>query len=91
MEVVIEFDPVKDAANRQKHGLSLRDADRIDWSTLKSLHDERFDYGENRQVGFAFIGKRLHACVYTYRGMNLRIISLRKANKKERKCYEKQA
>ena len=90
MKLVIEFDPVKDVINREKHGLSLAEADQLDWETLKSFNDERVDYGENRQVGFAFKSRRLHAVVYTYRGMNLRIISLRKANKRERKWYENQ-
>jgi len=88
MTLTIEYDPAKDAVNRKKHGVSLGDAELLDWKTLKSFHDDRRIYGETRQVGYAYLDKRLHAVVYTYRGMALRIISLRKANKKERKWYE---
>lgn len=40
-------------------------------------------YGEVRMIGFAYIGLRLCCVVYTGRGDERRIISLRKANKRE--------
>jgi uncharacterized protein len=85
---MIEYDKAKDALNLAKHGVSLADAEMLDWRTLKSYHADIRVYGESRQVGYAYLGKRLYAVVYTYRGMTLRIISLRKANKRERKWYE---
>jgi len=86
--MLITFDPAKDARNREKHGISLVEAEHLDWETVKSFHDRRRAYGEDRQVGYGFLKGRLHSVVYTYRGMSLRIISLRKANMRERKKYE---
>lgn len=89
--MLFEFDPEKDESNIKKHGVSLADAELLDWQTLKSYHADIRRYGESRQVGYAYLGKRLHAVIYTYREMTIRIISLRKANKRERKWYESQA
>jgi uncharacterized protein len=44
--VKIEFDPAKDAINRQKHGLSLADATRMDIESAALVPDERHAYGE---------------------------------------------
>jgi uncharacterized DUF497 family protein len=85
--VEIEFDPVKDATNIAKRGLSLRLAAVL----LSGLHDvetdDRFDYGEQREIATGRIGDRLFVCVYTKRGNVYRIISLRKANRREVNAY----
>ncbi len=47
----------------------------------------RHDYGENRQIGYAYIGLRLYCVVYTDRDESRRIISLRKANNREINHY----
>jgi len=85
----IEFDPAKDETNRVKHGVSLFEADGIEWGALWALPDERRDYTELRVLGFAYIGLRLHCVVYTDRTDARRIISLRKANTREMKRYAK--
>jgi uncharacterized DUF497 family protein len=79
----LTFDPVKDAINPAEHGLSLAEAEAIDWETLWALEDRRLDYGEVRMLGFAYIGLRLYCGVYTDRDETRRIISLRKANSRE--------
>ncbi|MGH8228265.1 MAG: BrnT family toxin [Steroidobacteraceae bacterium] len=84
----IEFDPPKDARNQAKHGLSLADAERLDWDGIVAREDRRRNYGEQRMIGMSRIGKRLHVVVFTERGDAVRIISLRKANKREVKDYE---
>jgi uncharacterized DUF497 family protein len=48
-----------------------------------SMTDDRFEYGEVRQVAFGFINGRFFVCVYTDRNAERRVISLRKANKRE--------
>lgn len=83
----ITFDSAKDALNQAKHGLSLVDAKSIDWETLWAMEDIRHDYGETRMIGYALIGTRLHCVVFTDRSNVRRIISLRKANKKEVQNY----
>lgn len=83
----ITFDPEKDRINQQKHGLSLVDAQNLEWSELFFWPDDRFDYGEQRFIGYAPIGQRLYCVVYVDRGDVRRIISLRKANPREVKFY----
>jgi len=39
--VKIAFDPDKDVINRQKHGLSLADAERMDFDTAIYAPDDR--------------------------------------------------
>ncbi len=83
----ITFDPAKDATNLIKHGVSLFDAAHIDWDTLWAIADTRQDYGEVRMMGYALIKTRLHNVVFTDRVDERRIISLRKANKREVQNY----
>jgi uncharacterized protein len=80
----IEWDEEKDRQNRAKHGVGLRDAAAMDWVVGKTTRDSRRDYGEIRLIRYAMISSRLYVCVFTMRGSQLRIISLRKANKRER-------
>lgn len=77
-----EFDPVKDASNRDKHGLSLAEADGFEWATAVVLEDTRQPYGEPRFEAIGYIGNRLHVLIYCLRPDALRVISLRKANKR---------
>jgi uncharacterized DUF497 family protein len=79
----IEFDPSKDAENRRKHGLSLADAEEMDWVTALIVHDERRDYREPRFQAYGTFRGRLHVAVFTPRNGRLRIISYRRANRKE--------
>lgn len=83
----ITFDPVKDAANIAKHGVSLADAVVLEWDTLMVEPDARCDYGENRMIGYAIAGNRLYCVVYVDRGALRRIMSLRKANPREVRRY----
>lgn len=50
--------------------------------------DDRADYGEVREVGYTVIAQRLYVVVFVQRGDTMRIISLRKANKREIKHYD---
>ncbi|WP_159917441.1 BrnT family toxin [Pantoea sp. 18069] len=83
-----EFDAMKDTANQQKHGVSLSLASMIEWQDVLCFVDDRADYSEVREVGFAVIAQRLYVVVFVQRGETMRIISLRKANKRELKHYE---
>lgn len=83
----IAYDPAKDAANIAKHGVSLALAAQLEWDTLWDKADERHDYGEVRHIGYAILGQRLFCVVFTDRGEQRRIISLRKANPREVRNY----
>lgn len=52
--------------------------------------DDRKNYGEKRMIGYALLGDRLYCEVFTDRGNERRIISLRKANQREVKYYVSQ-
>jgi len=82
-----DFDPIKDASNRRKHGMSLADAALLDWGTAVIWPDMRFDYGEARMSALGHIGTRLYFTAFVDRGRVRRVITFRKANKKEFKDY----
>lgn len=79
----IAFDRVKDAANLQKHGVSLADAVHLDWSSLLVATDTRRDCGEDRYQGFGVIRGRSYFVAFTPRDRTMRVISFRKANNRE--------
>jgi len=84
----ITYDPSKDKLNIAKHGVSLKEAVNINWATFKKEIDRRHDYGEPRFIGYGLIGTRLYSVVFTDRGNQRRIISLRKANQREIRNYD---
>ena len=81
------FDPAKDAINRAKHGVPLALAEILFAGPHVTTADDRFDYGEIRQIAFGQIGGRTFVCVYVDRQAERRVISLRKANKREVKRH----
>ncbi|MFC4299901.1 BrnT family toxin [Castellaniella hirudinis] len=83
----IIYDPAKNSANRAKHGVSLADAKAFEWDDALIRQDDRYAYGEVRMRAIGYIGPRLHVLVYTDRGNIRRIISLRRANKREERHY----
>jgi uncharacterized DUF497 family protein len=85
--VHIDFDPEKDATNLSKHGVSLDAAARLDWDAALAWIDDRADYGEMRIVALAPIGDRLFFVVFVDRENSRRIISLRRANRREVNHY----
>ncbi|MBB5391077.1 MULTISPECIES: BrnT family toxin [unclassified Herbaspirillum] len=85
----IAFDSAKNAINLEKHGISLADAAQIEWDSAFVTLDNRRDYGEQREVAIAYLRMRLYVVVYIDRENTRRIISLRKANKREIQHYAK--
>jgi len=85
----IEFDPKKSAKNEKERGLPFEQAAHMDWSKARIIRDERHNYGEERFTAYAPLNGRLHVVCYTIRGEAFRIVSFRKANKREEKAYEK--
>ena len=83
----IDFDPEKDATNLSKHGVSLAAAARLNWDAALAWIDDRADYGEMRIVALAPIGDRLFFVVFVDRENSRRIISLRRANRREVNHY----
>lgn len=82
-----EFDPIKNASNQIKHGLSLAMAVELDWEAALVWVDDRFDYKETRMVALALQTDILYCVAFVDRGAARRIISLRRANRREVKHY----
>ena len=85
----IEFDPAKDASNQEKHGLSLALAAQLDWDASLVWVDDRHEYGELRMIALAPDTGILYYVAFVDRGETRRIISLRRANRREVKHYVK--
>jgi len=79
----IEFDPGKDEANIVKHGVSLALADQLDWDAALVWLDERFGYEELRMIALAPETNRLYYVAFVEHGEARRIISLRRAERRE--------
>ena len=84
----IEFDPAKSARNARERGLPFSVLEAFDWVTAEYLEDTRFAYPERRMVAIGYVGERLHFVCFTRRGDVVRIISFRKASRKEIREYE---
>ena len=84
---MFDWDEAKRQANLAKHGVDFADADNFDWMNADVGEDERFPYGEPRLVATGPIGTRLHVLIFTVRGGARRIISLRKANKRDKQRW----
>lgn len=85
--MLIEFDPAKDAANLARHGVSLAMAAELDWDAALVWIDERFEYDEVRMIALAPKTETLYYVAFTVRGEQRRIISLRRATRREVKHY----
>ena len=83
----LEFDPAKDASNLEKHGLSLALAGGLDWDASLVWIDARYEYGEVRMIALAPDTGILYYVAFVDRGETRRIISLRRANRREVKHY----
>lgn len=84
-----QFDPKKNAANLAKHGISLADAEPVLSDTMALTAEDESAEGEARfvTIGMDFFGRLLYV-VWTQRGEDVRFISARRADKKEREAYE---
>ena len=84
----IDYDPHKNNRNIENRGLSFDEVTSFEFETAICWEDTRKDYGEQRYCALGKIADRLHALVYTRINEGIRVISLRKANKREVKNYE---
>ena len=83
----IEFDPAKDVANRAKHGVSLALAVELEWGAALVWVDGRFEYEEWRMIALAPRTDTLYYVAFVDRGEARRVISLRRATRREVKHY----
>jgi uncharacterized protein len=85
--MLLTFDPAKSERNEAERGMPFSVALEFDWSTALVAEDTRRDYGERRYQAVGFIGGRLHVLVFTPRDQGVHVISLRRANGRERNRY----
>ena len=85
----IEFDPKKSRRNSEERGLPFEKVAEFNWATSRTNPDDRFVYSEPRYSSFGVIGERLHYLCFTPIVGGIRVISFRKANKREIAKYEK--
>jgi uncharacterized DUF497 family protein len=83
----VEFDPAKDEANQAKHGVSLTMAGELDWEAALVWADDRFEYGKLRMIALAPKDELLYYVAFVDVEQGRRIISLRRANRREVKHY----
>ena len=76
-----EFDPAKSAANRDKHGIDFVEAQEL-WNV--PAFDQPSKFGrEPRNMRIGKLGEPIWTAVYTLRGENVRLISVRRARTEE--------
>ena len=86
----IEFDAPKNDINIRDRGLSFELAANFDFETAVFQQDSRRDYGEIRLRALGYLDGRMHALVFTETAKGIRVISFRKANKREVLIYEQE-
>lgn len=84
----LSYDAAKSERNIAERGLSFERAAEFDFETALFVEDARRDYGEVRWQALGFLDGRLHMLVFAETGTGIRIISFRKANKREVKRHE---
>ena len=88
--MAITFDSAKRDSTLKERGLDFADAERVFAGPLVENPDDRFDYGEERLVTVGLLAERMVVVVWTPRGEDRHVISMRKANEREQKRYREQ-
>lgn len=84
----ITYDAEKRALILETRGLDFDDAAQVFAGATFDIEDDRKDYGEARWVTFGLLHERLVAVVWTPRGNGRHVITMWKANDRDRKRYE---
>jgi hypothetical protein len=86
--MVYEWDRAKNRSNFAKYGLAFEDAEQVFAGPCVTFEDDRFDYGEERLITLGLLAGRVILIAHAPRGETTRIISMRKANRREQKIYK---
>lgn len=81
--MVVTYDPEKREATLRQRGLDFEDALRVFAAPTFEMEDSRRDYGEVRIRCFGYLEGRMVVIVYTPRGEDRHVLSMRKANGRE--------
>ena len=85
----ITFDPAKRAATLAERGLDFDDASEVFQGDTLEFPDDRRDYGELRMLTVGHLRGRMVILVWTPRGNARHVISMRKANAREKARFGK--
>ena len=82
------YDPAKRARTLAERGLGFEDAAAVFAGATLTLLDDRQDYGEPRYQTYGVLGRRLVMAVWTPRGADRQVISMRKCNAREKARFQ---
>jgi len=85
--VRFEFNEAKNQLNRQKHGITLSEAQKL-WAAIGVEFDLGIVNGEYRYMRVGPMLGDVYLAVFTFRGGSIRLISARKATAAEKVKYE---
>lgn len=85
--VTFEFDETKNQANLKKHGIDFIDAQLL-WNDPRLLEIPAKTEDEPRYLIVGVINNKHWSAVITYRGANVRLVSVRRSRTEEVALYE---
>jgi len=85
--IFFEFDAAKSESNRTKHGIDFVEAQEL-WNDPMLLEIRAKTDDEPRYLVIGLMGEKHWSAVITYRGANVRLISVRRARTEEVVLYE---
>ena len=85
--ITFEFDEAKSQANLLKHGINFVDAQAL-WDDPGLLEIPAKTEDELRYLMIGLISRKHWSAVITYRGTNIRLISVRRSRTEEVALYE---
>lgn len=83
----LSWDPDKRQRTLDERGLDFADAEAVFEGMKLEFPDLRIDYGEERIITVGHLDGRMMIVVWTARGETRHVISMRKANDRERKAF----
>ncbi len=86
--MAITYDPAKRAWTLVERGLDFEKAANVFAGVTRTLQDDRQNYGEPRFQTYGMLGHRLVMIVWTPRGADRHVISMRKCNAREKARYQ---
>ncbi|MCU7837617.1 MAG: BrnT family toxin [gamma proteobacterium symbiont of Taylorina sp.] len=85
----IEYNLIKSEKNSEERHLPFSRVHDFDWSDAVIGEDTRYEYPEPRYIAVGYLEYRLHVLCFTPIEDGIRVISFRKANKREARKNEK--
>jgi uncharacterized DUF497 family protein len=86
-KMMFEFDPGKSEGNKKKHGIDFVEAQAL-WDDPDLIEIPAKTVDEPRFLVVSKIAGKYWSGIITYRGENIRIISVRPSRKEEVQLYE---